>query len=60
MVALSAPDCPSLPRSVMVPPKVGGITEIQALEWRDFQLHGIGFVVLAVLAAGAHGRGNRV
>jgi diguanylate cyclase (GGDEF)-like protein len=26
--------------------------KIQALEWRDFQLHGIGFVVLAVLAAG--------
>jgi diguanylate cyclase (GGDEF)-like protein len=26
--------------------------KIQALEWRDLQLHGIGFVVLAVLAAG--------
>lgn len=32
--------------------------KIQVLEWRDFQLHGIGFVVLAVLAAGAHGRGT--
>ena len=26
--------------------------KIQALEWRDFQLHGIGLAVLAVLAAG--------
>ena len=26
--------------------------KIRALEWRDFQLHGIGLAVLAVLAAG--------